>query len=63
MGQIRTKDIKDIAFELVEKYPEKFTDDFVHNKKMIKELNLFTSKKYINRVAGYVTRVMVRKRF
>ena len=57
MGCIRGKDIKDISFDLFEKYPDKFGDDYEQNKKSIGELKLFDSKKQRNRIAGYIVRV------
>ena len=42
-------------------YPEKFKDDFETNKHVVKELNLFSTKIIRNKVAGYITRIAVRK--
>ena len=56
MGNIRPTYIKRVAIELVERFPEKFTADFDHNKKMVSELADFQGKAIRNRVAGYVTR-------
>lgn len=56
MGNIRPTYIKRVAIELVERFPEKFTEDFDHNKKMVSELADFQGKSLRNRVAGYVTR-------
>ncbi|MBI5332109.1 MAG: 30S ribosomal protein S17e [Candidatus Aenigmarchaeota archaeon] len=58
MGRIRGKDIKAVAFDLHDAYPEKFSEDFEQNKRSVNELNLFDSKKKRNRVAGYVVRVV-----
>lgn len=56
MGNIRPTYIKRVAIELVKTYPEKFTDDFQHNKKMVAELTDVVSIMMRNRIAGYVTR-------
>ena len=56
MGNIRPTYIKRVAIELVERFPEKFTEDFDHNKRMVSELADFQGKAIRNRVAGYVTR-------
>jgi len=56
MGTVKPAYIKDIAIELLKKYPDKFTGDFDHNKKMVSLLTNITSKKVRNRVAGYITR-------
>ncbi|MDO8338362.1 MAG: 30S ribosomal protein S17e, partial [Microcella sp.] len=55
MGNIRPTYIKRVAIELVERFPEKFTEDFDHNKKAVSELADFQGKSLRNRVAGYVT--------
>ncbi|MEM1509039.1 MAG: 30S ribosomal protein S17e [Thermofilaceae archaeon] len=57
MGKVRPAYIKNTGRILVEKYPDKFTIDFEHNKKAVSEI-LKTSKKVRNRVAGYITRLM-----
>ena len=56
MGNIRPTYIKRVAIELVERFPEKFTEDFDHHTKMVSELADFPGKSIRNRVAGYVTR-------
>lgn len=60
MGNIRTKDIKDAAFQLKEAYKDKLTTDFEKNKEVIKELGLIENKRMRNRVVGYLTRIMKR---
>jgi len=39
-------------------YPDKFTTDFEHNKKMVAELTVVDSKRVRNRIAGYITRLV-----
>lgn len=66
MGNIRPTYIKRVAIELVERYPDKFTTDFNHNKAMVLQLTdlaleeggmvKITHKKLLNLIAGYVTR-------
>jgi small subunit ribosomal protein S17e len=56
MGNIRPTYIKRVAIELVERFPEKFTDDFEANKKAVSELADIQGKSMRNRIAGYVTR-------
>jgi small subunit ribosomal protein S17e len=55
MGNIRPTYIKRVAIELVERFPEAFTEDFDHNKRKVSELADFQGKALRNRVAGYVT--------
>jgi small subunit ribosomal protein S17e len=62
MGRIRGSDIKDVVMDLLDKFPEKFTDDFEHNKKAIDEFNFATSKKQRNRLAGYMARAVIVRR-
>ena len=57
LGKIRPTYIKRIAEDLVRKFPDKFTNDFETNKKMVAELADVTTVKMRNRIAGYVTRV------
>ena len=40
---------------IIEKYADKFTNDFEHNKQVLKELAIFSSKKIRNKIAGYIT--------
>ena len=56
MGNIRPTYIKRVAIELVERFPEQFTEDFDHNKKKVGELAEIQGKSMRNRIAGYVTR-------
>jgi len=56
MGNIRPTYIKRVAIELVERYPDQFTDDFQHNKEMVAKLSDVSTKVMRNRIAGYVTR-------
>jgi small subunit ribosomal protein S17e len=59
LGNIRQIHIKNIAKELLEKYPNDFKhDDFQHNKKKVAELTDVKSILIRNRIAGYVTRLL-----
>jgi small subunit ribosomal protein S17e len=60
MGRVRTKDIKTVAFNLIQQH--QFTTDFEKNKKIISEINLGVTKKMRNKIAGYITRVMKRNK-
>jgi len=62
IGNIRTKDIKQAAEQLVEMYPDRFTRDFEENKQTMTELKITIGTKLMrNKVAGYITRLKVRK--
>ena len=55
MGNIRPTYIKRVAIELVKRYPERFTEDYQHNKAMVEETTDIQNTKLRNRIAGYVT--------
>tara|TARA_B100000446_G_scaffold108219_1_gene101228 strand:- start:176 stop:367 length:192 start_codon:yes stop_codon:yes gene_type:complete len=56
MGRVRPTYIKRVAIELVRNYPDRFTDDFDHNKAVVDELTDVDSITMRNRITGYVTR-------
>ncbi len=72
MGNIRQTYIKRVAIELIRHYPESFTGDFAQNKQKVLELTdlgvtvdgklQVEYKKLANRIAGYTTRYVKRKR-
>jgi len=72
MGNIRQTYIKRVAIELIRHYPNDFSGDFTQNKKKVLELTdlgvvvdgqlQVTHKKLANRIAGYATRYVKRKR-
>ena len=58
LGNIRQIHIKNVANELLEKYPEDFiAGNFQHNKQKVAELTSVKSKLLRNRIAGYVSRL------
>ena len=58
MGRIRGKWIKSIAEKLVEKYPEKFSDDFKNNKEILEEMGIIDDKVVRNKIAGYIISIL-----
>ena len=54
MGQIKNLAIKNMARNLVEKYPEKFTTNYDKNKEEMDKLVIVESKKIRNMIAGYI---------
>jgi len=56
MGSIRPSNVKRVARNLVEKYPDRFNGDFENNKKAVSELTDVQTKRLRNMVAGYATR-------
>ncbi|RLE49962.1 MAG: 30S ribosomal protein S17e [Candidatus Methanomethylicota archaeon] len=61
MGKVRPAKVKRLAAELIQRYPDQFSTDFEKNKQLVKEYLPGVTKKLRNRVAGYVTRLMVIK--
>ena len=59
MGKVRTETVKRAARELIERFPEKFTNEYEANKAAVNEVMKAPSKKLRNRIAGYVTRLKV----
>ena len=55
MGKVRTSLVKRTARELLQAYPDLFTDNFETNKKLVSALTEWKSKKLRNQVAGYIT--------
>jgi len=62
VGKVRPRFIKATARRLLELYPDKFTADFEHNRRMVQELTNITSKRLRNRIAGYITRLVKRRK-
>jgi small subunit ribosomal protein S17e len=59
LGKVRTETVKRAARELIERYPEKFTNEYEANKTSVNQVLKAPSKKLRNRIAGYVTRLKV----
>jgi small subunit ribosomal protein S17e len=59
LGKVRTETVKRAARELIERYPEKFTNEYEANKASVNQVLKAPSKKLRNRIAGYVTRLKV----
>lgn len=58
MGRIRTDSLKKLGNELLEKFSDRFTDNFDKNKEIIDELINLESKKIRNRLTGYITHII-----
>jgi len=58
LGNVKPAFVKRIALELLQKFPEEFTDDFEKNKVLVEKLTTISTKNVRNRVAGYITRLM-----
>ena len=62
MGRVKPKFIKSLAEKLLETYPDRFTESFEENKKAVAELTDIPSKTVRNKVAGYITRLVKRRK-
>lgn len=62
MGRIKEAMIKRLGDELIREHGNKFSTDFEKNKQVVGELVEIKSKKLRNVLAGYITKVMRRKR-
>jgi small subunit ribosomal protein S17e len=58
LGSIKQLHIKNIALELLKRFPNQFNKDFQHNKKKVEELTDVNSKFVRNQIAGYITRYL-----
>ncbi|ALL00105.1 30S ribosomal protein S17e [Pyrodictium delaneyi] len=58
MGKVRIGIVKRTARKLITLYPDLFTEDFEHNKRVVSQLIETPSKKLRNQIAGYVTRLV-----
>jgi len=55
---VRPENIKRIARELVQRFPDRFTINFEDNKRLVEEFTNLSSTKLRNRIASYVTRLV-----
>ena len=61
MGKAVPKNVKSKANELLKALPEKFSESFEHNKKVLtEELKIPLAKEQRNLVAGFLTRKMTK---
>lgn len=54
---MRTEQIKRIAKELIRRFPDKFSNNFENNKRMVDMLIRGATTKVRNQIAGYITHV------
>ena len=58
LGKVKTEQIKRLAKELMERFPDKFSSDFDANKHAVDALTQGATTKVRNQVAGYITRTI-----
>ena len=58
MGQVKNLAIKNMARNLIEQFPDKFTTNYDKNKETMDKLVTVESKKIRNMIAGYVVHLV-----
>ena len=53
--------ITSLAMQVLERHKEKFTADFVQNKKLLDQIAIVRSKGLKNEIAGYITKFIKRE--
>lgn len=53
---IDPEDVISLGDELMERYPDAFSDEFNENKQRVERLTELQSRHVRNRIAGYITR-------
>ena len=61
MGKKRAVSVRRLAERLIKNYPDRFTDGFEENKRLISEVVNIPSRTMRNQVAGYIHRLNRRK--
>jgi small subunit ribosomal protein S17e len=56
---VRTEQIKRLAKELIRRFPDKFSNNFENNKRMVDMLIKGATTKVRNQIAGYITHAFV----
>jgi len=55
LGNVRTEQIKRVAKELIRRFPDKFSNNFENNKRVVETLIQGTTRRIRNQIAGYIT--------
>ncbi|UCG90725.1 MAG: 30S ribosomal protein S17e [Candidatus Heimdallarchaeota archaeon] len=59
MGKVRTSAVKIISRQIIKEYGEHLSpDSFEHNKDIVSKVAVVHSKRFRNKIAGYVTHQM-----
>ena len=58
MGKVKTDQVKRAGKTLMERFPEKFTNKFDENKRLVDSLTQGTTTRVRNQIAGYITRTL-----
>lgn len=55
MGKVKTEQVKKVAKELIERFPERFSNNFDENKRAVSALTQGSTTRIRNQIAGYIT--------
>ena len=53
--------IKRLSTEILSEYKDSFSVDFAENKKRLNEITIVRSKSLKNKIAGYITKILLRE--
>ena len=53
--------IKRLSTEILSEYKDTFGTDFTENKKFLNEITIVRSKSLMNKIAGYITKILLRE--
>ena len=53
--------IKRLSTEILSEYKDTFGTDFTENKKLLNEITIVRSKSLKNKIAGYITKILLRE--
>ena len=55
MGKVKTEQVKRVGKELIERFPERFSNNFDENKHAVSALTKGATTRIRNQIAGYIT--------
>jgi small subunit ribosomal protein S17e len=55
LGKVKTEQVKRLAKELIERFPERFSNNFDENKQAVSDLIRGSTTRIRNQIAGYIT--------
>jgi small subunit ribosomal protein S17e len=55
LGKVKTEQVKRVGKELIERFPERFSNNFDENKLAVSALTKGATTRIRNQIAGYIT--------
>jgi small subunit ribosomal protein S17e len=55
LGKVKTEQVKRVGKKLMERFPNKFVNNFDENKRLVDSLTQGTTTRVRNQIAGYIT--------